>query len=314
MEWYYIVLICLLVLLLSYFSICFVIAYHMMNIVINPYCLTYQETIEKLKKDNRLEKNYRDLYNLEEYYIDSLQGYKLKVAYINNNIEKEKIKKVIVLVHGWTASHLSMFAYANMYIKLGFHVFLYDHRNHMHSDKKVTTMGELESIDLQCIINHVKEKLGNNVIIGTHGESMGATTCMIHAGKYHSVSFVCEDCGFSSLKELLTYQCKYLKHFPVFPTIIFASLIFRLKTKCSFYNINTKQYLATCDDIPMMFIHGSKDSFVPAYMVYKNFDYKNGYKKVCIYDCKRHAFCIMNNYENYFNDLKEFLTHINIIE
>ena len=312
MEWYYIVLIVVVALILLYFAICTIYSYFMVNTLVNPYCLPYQEAVEKITKDRKLVNNYKQFYGLDEYFIDSIQGYKLKVAYIKSN-QENTTKKAIVLVHGWTSNHIAMLPYANMYIKLGFHVFLYDHRNHMHSDKKVTTMGDKESIDLQCIVNHVKEKLGNDVIIGTHGESMGAFTVMMHAGRYHSVNFVCEDCGYNSLKELLTYQCKYLKKTPTFPTILIASILFKMKTKTSFKNLNVKNHLSTLDDIPMLFVHGDKDKFVPAYMVYKNYDSKNGYKEVKVYDCQRHAHCIVNHYETYLNDLTNFLKNINII-
>lgn len=314
MLWYEILILIIIILLLIYCSICFIIAFHMISIVTNPYCMPYEESIEKLTKENRLEKNFKDIYKSEEFVVNSKYGYKLKARYIKKRLEsKESKEKVVVLVHGWSSSHLAMYVYAKMYLDLGFHVFLYDHRNHMFSDKTITTMGDKEADDLESVIVKVKEKMGSNIIIGTHGESLGATTIMIHAGRYHSVDFACEDCGYNSIKELLTYQCVYLKKFPFFPTLLFASLIFKIKTKISFKEVDVASYLSTCDDIPMYFIHGDKDHFVPSYMVYKNYDCKNGFKMISIYDCKKHANCVVNNYNEYFNDLTKFLNDINII-
>ena len=100
-----------------------------------------------------------------------------------------------------------MYLYAKAYLNLGFHVFMIDHRNHGESDKVYTTMGDKEADDLQTLIEYVYEKMGANIVLGTQGESMGAATVMINAGRYHSVDFVSEDCGYHSLKELLLYLC-----------------------------------------------------------------------------------------------------------
>ena len=115
-------------------------------------------------------------------------------------------------------------------MELGFHIFVYDHRNHHLSDKKITTMGDKEADDLQLVINYVKEKFNYDVVIGTHGESMGAATVMIHAGRYHSVSFVIEDCGFDDLYDLLYYLQKYNLNKVPGLLMFFANIVFKIKT------------------------------------------------------------------------------------
>ena len=96
-----------------------------------------------------------------------------------------------------------MLAYGKLYLNLGFHVVCYDHKNHGQSDKAKTTMGDKEADDLQKVIEFTRSLIGQNIIIGTQGESMGSATSMIHAGRYHSVDFVVEDCGYNNLYDLL---------------------------------------------------------------------------------------------------------------
>ena len=120
------------------------------------------------------------------------------------------------------------------------------------------------------VYHSVIDRLGYSIIVGTHGESMGAATSMNHAGRYHSVDFTVEDCGYSSLYDLLKFLCVVVAHLPVFPTLLFTRMWFKLLTKSSYSKIDPCQAVSTCDDIPMLFIHGDDDKFVPPYMAYKN--------------------------------------------
>ena len=318
MEWYYIVLIVLLSIIVLYVILDLVVSYFLVRILIDPYCKPLDEAIEadvgfgKLVNKNE----YYDYYKKETYDLKSPYGYNLKVYYIPKKKEvnfADGKERVVVLVHGYTSSHVGMLAYGKLYLDLGFHVICYDHRNHGQSDKAKTTMGNKEADDLQEVIKFAKSLIGNNIIIGTHGESMGSGTSMIHAGRHHSVDFVVEDCGFNNMHELLKYQCEVLKKIPAFPTMFFANIFYKLLTKSSFNDSNPEKMIADCDDIPMFFIHGDKDTFVPAYMVYKCYDAKNGFKMVKTFDCSIHARVIVEHKEEYAICLKEFLEKANVI-
>ena len=312
MEWYIILLIILASLLLLFIILGFIIGYFVTNMFIHPYCRPENEVIETEVKWNRFTLQEFNSYKFEDFEIVSRYGYKLRCSYLLSEVNSSK-NNAIILVHGWTSNRYSMFAYAKMYVKLGFHVFIYDHRNHHQSDKNFTTMGHLEADDLESVVEYVKEKFNYDVTIGTHGESMGAATVMIHAGRYHSVSYVIEDCGYDSLKDLLAYQAKYIRHIPIFPAMMFTNFVFKKITGVYFNEVSPAKYLNTCDDIPMMFVHGDKDNFVPTYMVYKNYDSKNGYKKICLYKDCTHAQCITSNYKQYESDVIEFLKENKII-
>lgn len=317
MDWYYIVLIILGAIILLLFSLDFVISYYLTKFIIEPYCKPLPEVLETEFKLNKMSKEeYENYYVPEEYVIKSKYGYNLKAYYIPKKediIFEDGKERVVIVCHGWTARHETMYAYAKAYLDLGFHVFAYDHRNHGNSDKKYTTMGDLEADDLQTIVDFVYEKMGANIILGTQGESMGAATVMIHAGRYHSVDFVSEDCGYHDLKELLLYLCKYNKKLPTWPTIPFTNLIYKIKTKSTFAYSSPIKMIATCDDIPMHFAHGDKDDFVPSYMVYKCYDAKPGFKMIHVYENSIHARSVANHKQQYYKDIKEFLEKANII-
>ena len=317
MEWYYILLILSAIILLL-FSLDFVISYFLCKFMIEPYCPPLNEVLEKEYKSNKMSKEeYEKYYVKEEFNVTSRYGYNLKAFYIPKKVDikfKDNKERVVILCHGWTARHETMFAYAKAYLNLGFHVFCYDHRNHGVSDKRFTTMGDKEADDLQTIVEYVYNKMGANIILGTQGESMGSATVMIHAGRYHSVDFVSEDCGYHDLKALLHYLCKYQKKLPTWPTLMFANFIFKFKTRISFNDCSPIKMIASCDDIPMHFAHGDKDNFVPSYMVYKCYDAKPGFKMIHVYDCDIHARSLAFHKQQYYNDIKEFLLKANIID
>ena len=317
MEWYEIVLLVLLIALAIYFLIflilSIVIVYYITQPRIAPFDVVFQRAVN-LKKFTPEE--YETYYNQEEFYIKAKDGCNLKAVYMPKKVDvnfKDNKERVVVISHGWTSCRIQMLGYAKSYLKLGFHVFIYDQRNHLDSDKSITTMGYKEADDLQTVIDVVKQRLGNDIIIGTHGESMGAATVMIHAGRYHNVNFLVEDCGYNNLKELLTFLCKNSKKFPVFPTIPLCLIIFKIATGISVKDVNPSLEISKCEDIPMLFNHGEKDDFVPTYMLNNLYESKKGFKKLHIYEGSGHARSHVDHTDEYENDLKKFLIESNII-
>lgn len=287
-----------------------------MHIMTDRRKKTFDEAFSQMTEHGKLvPENYKN-YNAEDFYIDSPFGYRLHAVFIPAIKEKEQSygkKRVAVCVHGWTSNYLGMCNYADMYLEMGFSVVLYDHRNHLLSGGDSTTMGAAECDDLEKVINEVRSRMGSDIIIGTHGESMGAATVMMHAGKYKDVDFTIEDCGYSDLPELLRYQCKKLFHLPIFPTLLFAGMIFKKRTGYRFRDIVPSQGVRESGNVPMYFVHGGRDTFVPTYMVYKNYNEKTeGVKKLTLYDEAEHAASIIKYKDEYKKNTKEFLETLNI--
>jgi uncharacterized protein len=71
--------------------------------------------------------------------------------------------------------------------------------NVIYSGKAVTTMGYYEARDLKKVCDYIRAKFSEEIILGTHGESMGAATVMMNAPLDQQLAFVIEDCGYSDL-------------------------------------------------------------------------------------------------------------------
>ncbi len=89
-----------------------------------------------------------------------------------------------------------------------------------------------------------------------------------------NVFAIVEDCGYASIKEELTYQYKAMFDLPTFPIMQVTNLVTRVRAGFFYTDGDVRKQLAK-NKTPMLFIHGTADTFVPFSMldeVYKATD------------------------------------------
>ncbi len=145
----------------------------------------------------------------------------------------------------------------------GLNVLLCDQRAHGKSDGKTISFGIKERYDCLEWVNYLKNRFGNNIQIVLVGLSMGAATVMMASDIVppENVKGIVADCGFSSPKEILLEVSKQMK-FPPKLAYFFLKLGARI-----FGGFNPEESSATASleksSIPILFIHGEGDTFVP---------------------------------------------------
>ena len=208
----------------------------------------------------------------------------------------ENPRGIIVLAHGYTWTREGCLKYAQFFYKNGFSIFVFDERFHGKSKYKYTTMGHLESRDICDIVKYLRDKYGKDIVIGLHGESMGAASTMMALGQDIDVQFAIEDCGYASLKELIAYQLKCM-HLP--KIFLFGSNLFlKLNHKYRLEDVEPSKNAAK-SNIPLLIVHGHADDFVPFYnsdLVYE--DNKNHAEKYIVEGAK-HAESYETNPQEY---------------
>jgi fermentation-respiration switch protein FrsA (DUF1100 family) len=197
--------------------------------------------------------------------------------------------------------------------ELGFDCVLYDHRNHGLSSKAPTTMGYCEANDLSTVCDWARGRFGQDCVLGTHGESMGAATVMLHASQYPGLAFVIEDCGYSDLLAQLKQNVRKMYHLPYVPFVPLASLISRLRGGVFFHEVTPVDSVAKCDTPPMLFIHGEKDGLVPFSMVSEVFAAKPGEKQIRTFPNAAHAESFGSDPQGYHECVFAFLHGIGAI-
>lgn len=227
----------------------------------------------------------------EDITLKSFDGLNLTSTLIMN---ENPTNKFIVLVHGVSICYVGSLKYFDIFYKNGFNVLIVNQRRHGKSEGKYSTYGFYEKYDVNMWIEYLKSRFGNDIILGLHGESMGAGTVMETIPLNDSIKFVIEDCGYSNFYELMGFQITHeyknrIVRKILRPSLIFANFFMKTKAKFSMKKIVPIDIVSSTS-LPMMFIHGKEDYFVPWYMSVDLYNAKTkGYKELYLVEGAKHA-------------------------
>lgn len=210
-----------------------------------------------------------DSISKEDVYITSFDGVKLHGSYC---VFKEA-PATIILFHGWRSfGEFDFSLIIGKYIDAGFNILLVDERAHGKSGGKYITFGISESIDAAEWTKFIssREKGARPVFID--GMSMGATTVLMSVSRDISsdVKGIIADCGFTSPKEIISHVIRGY-HLPAAVIFPFVSLYFKIFAHVDIGELSTVEAMRKCQ-IPVLFIHGEADKFVPCEMGRRAYD------------------------------------------
>lgn len=235
----------------------------------------------------------------EEAYIKSFDGLKLHATIIDGNFDK-----TVVLFHGYRS--VAKFDFACLipfYKSIGMNIVLVDHRSHGESEGRLITYGVKERYDARDWIKYTKCKFPNTKIF-MHGVSMGAATALMSSDMVEGVNGIIADCGFTSPKAIIQRVARENMHLPtwlVSPVGLWARIFGRFN-----YAYSTKEALAKTT-IPILFIHGAKDDFVPPLMTDENYEACASKKQKVIVDNATHALSYLTDSECVENAIRNFI-------
>lgn len=182
-------------------------------------------------------------------------------------------KATIILFHGYRTHYLNDFAgIFSMYHSIGLNLLLVRQRAHGESEGNYITFGVRERKDvLSWVEFHNRTHGMDNVFLG--GMSMGASTLLFAAGEDlpPNVRGISADCGFSSPKEIMATVIKKRFHLP--PALVLPLMEVWTRTLGGFRltECDTRKTLAKAK-VPVLFIHGKADNFVPSHMTQAGYD------------------------------------------
>jgi len=277
--------------------------------VVFPRRFRVKETLGIEIENGKFDWNEYSAWEKEEVICQSKFGYPLYCLYF----PIEDSKHCVILSHGITYSRYGSVKYMQLFRSLGFNTLIYDLRHHGDSGGSNTTFGFYEKEDLKTIVDWVQRKLGTDSIIGTHGESMGAAISLQHAAIDPRISFVIEDCSYSELNGILEYHLKKDYHLPRLPFLFLASAASKLITGMSFNQVSPLRDIKNIN-VPVMFIHGAKDTYIQPSMTQEMFDQKiNGARGIYLAENAEHAESFWSNPQEYKRVVTQFLKENQII-
>ncbi len=230
-------------------------------------------------------------------------GYQIKALLV----EPHQTNRYIIISHGVTETKINSIKYANLFFERGFNALIYDHRRHGESGGKTTSFGHYEKFDLKTVVDWLKNEKGPHLVLGIHGESMGAATMLLYAGLLEDgADFYIADCPFSDFKEQLAYIIK--KDFKLIPGLLLpiGDALLRLRDKYSIRNVSPISVIENIKH-PVLFIHSRKDDFILPSMSKDLFEQKKGPKMLYIAENGRHAQSFNENRADYEQVIDEFL-------
>ena len=231
-------------------------------------------------------------------YINSFDGLKLHATFLKS---KSNSDKTVICFHGYTGNSIDDFAsLAKFYHKNNFNVLMPDMRAHGKSEGVYIGFGVLDRFDAHRWIKYVMKITGRNSKILLHGISMGAATVLMSGklGFPKNVKGIIADCGFTSVYEIFSHILKNQYHIPKYPVMKITEIITRKRAGYGFNDINTVEALKNIN-IPILFIHGELDDFVPMWMSKKNYKACIGNKDFLVVKNADHA-------ESYYVDKKVY--------
>ncbi len=236
-----------------------------------------------------------------EAMIESFDGLKLHATYFPP-AQDQKEKKIVVCLHGYTGEGITNFqGLSDYYLKRGFGMLLPDARAHGMSEGKYVGFGCLDRMDVLKWFDWVLAKEGGDIQLLLHGISMGGATALMTGSMEKlpaQVKGIISDCAFTSPKEVFTHVLKSMYHMPAFPIIPAADLINKKFAGYGMDECNSRREVAKAK-VPVLFIHGSKDNFVPCKMCDELYDNCVSEKRKLIVEGAAHA-------ESYYCDQKAY--------
>ena len=223
---------------------------------------------------------------------------------------KGGVNTLVFLSHGFgsTAFRDPMIFVQHYYEKYGFGLFVVDHTASGNSEGKYIGFSGFEATDGVNWLHYINTRLGHFKVI-IHGVSMGAATVLRMCGDKElprNVIFCVEDCGFTSGYDQLIYEIGLMKLPPhplidIFDTLNLLKAHYSIKDDCDVISRveNSK--------VPILFIHGEKDTFVKTDMVYKLYDACKTDKDLLVVKDATHATSCIYDPEAYWEKVDSFI-------
>lgn len=202
----------------------------------------------------------------------------------------EKPKGRILLFHGYRSIAETDFGCAmDYYYSQGYELILIDQRAHGKSSGTWMGFGVLERYDCLAWIRYLNEEYGT-IPTFLSGISMGCTTVLMALGLPlpTNIKGVIADCGFTSPKEIVAHVMKRKLHLPAKLLLPGISLFNKIFAGYFLGEYSTLDALKN-NKLPVLFIHGKNDQFVPPEMTLRNYKVCTAEKQLVLVEGAGHG-------------------------
>ena len=221
----------------------------------------------------------------------------------------ENPERIIVAMHGWRSGWNWDFGMAAPFLlEKGCAILFAEQRGQGGSGGKHMGLGALERHDCLQWVNWVsKNRNPDGLPIYLAGVSMGATTVMLCADMAlpDTVKGIIADCGFTSANAICKHVVEHNLHLSYGIRSHMADKLCKQKNRAGLRACSATDSLAR-SKVPVLFIHGSDDHFVPISMTYENYKACQSPKSLFIVPGADHGMSYYADREGYEKNLLRF--------
>ncbi len=255
----------------------------------NPHLKDSEAVVASVAEEAQLaDETFKKKHKPFKLNIVSSDDQQLKLnAYVYENEPTEH--KWAIVVHGYSRNAKAMTRYVRNFYDKGYNVLTPDLRGHGESEGDYIGMGWHDRKDMLLWIDEIIQKDPKAEIV-LFGVSMGGATVMMTSGEElpANVKVIVEDCGYSSVSDVFTYQLEDLFGLPPFPVMNAANTMTNIRAGYDLYEASAVNQVAK-SVTPMLFIHGEADTFVPFDMLNKVYEVANVEKEKLIIPKANHS-------------------------
>jgi Prolyl oligopeptidase family. len=268
-----------------------------------------EEKYGKMSEMMRVGLQYFEAFPYELVTIQRKNGEKLYGYYFQS---EHPTTKTVLAVHGYRSEGRREYAsIVKSYIEdLQVNVLIVDDYAHGKSDGTQIGFGWFDRLDCIAWCEWLIAQKGENIQIALHGISMGAATILMAASEVEllpkQVKIAISDCGFTSMDEQTRHLGKGM-NVPFMNIILpVTSEICKLLAKYSFA-APAPIKLVEKVKVPILFIHGTADSYVPTEMVHRLYNKATCEKKLLLIENARHACSYYIDSAKYMNAISDYI-------
>lgn len=256
----------------------------------------YNRDMRAWQSDQKLEiidRKNPDGYNLKGYFYPSA-----------------KQSDVFVLfAHGYRSSHYGdPTNFHRYYHNKGYNFMSVDHVAAGDSEGKFVGFDYFEANDMLDWIDYLVERFGKDIKIILHGVSMGgATVCQMASRVPKQVKFIVSDCAYTSAYDQFKKMVNGAGINKSAHSMI--QIVNAMNKRLAKYDLSQTDVRDSVvnSKVPMLFVHGKVDDFVPVEMCYELYDICNAEKEIFIVDDAYHAQSVVKAEKQYYALLDKYI-------
>lgn len=217
-------------------------------------------------------------------------------------------RRIVLLAHGYRGTwHGDFSNVIKYYHEHNCAVLAIEERAHGESEGRFITFGAKERFDIAAWARYLLDRFGAETPVYLQGLSMGCSSVLMSLGLAlpENVVGAVGDCGFTSPREIFIHFMKTLFHLPVYPLLWFFDFYCRIFAGFSIGSCSVAESLSV-NELPVLFIHGKSDDFVPTAMTVANYNACRSHKELYLVEGATHAVCSLAAPTEFFSRVIDF--------